>query len=374
MSTQGETQGSRILLVEDDAIIALRQRKLLEENGYRVETVHSGKKALATALDPERSIELILMDIDLGPGMDGTEVAERVLAERDLPVVFLTSHAEQEMVSRVKGITRYGYVLKRSGDFVLLESIAMALELFETRQALERSRDLYRSVANLTGDIIVRHDAEGHWTFLNNEAVRRWQISVEGNTDRHFMETVHPEDQERTREAGEWMRSSGQPVSGLVNRTWTVDGWRNYEWNSAPIFDASGRYLGHQATGRDITERLEVQRQLLLKDRALETAMAGVAMADHRGRITYANAAALELWGFDTLREVLGRRALAFWKHPRDVIRFMKQLGEKHQVSGRLEARGPKGRSFPVRVAASTVTDAQGHLLSYMAWFFPEEG
>lgn len=374
MSTPGPRQDKSILLVEDDAIIALRQRKLLEENGYQVETVHSGRKALTAALDPHRSIDLILMDIDLGPGMEGTEVAERVLAERDLPVVFLTSHAEEEMVSKVKGITRYGYVLKRSGDFVLLESIAMALELFETRQALERSRDLYRSVANLTGDIIVRHDAEGHWVFVNDEAVRRWRISVESDSDRHFMETVHPEDQERTREAGERMRATGRPVSGLVNRTWTVDGWRTYEWNSAPIFDPTGRYVGHQATGRDITERLEVQRALLLKDRALETAMEGIAMADPRGRITYANAAALELWGFDTVKEILGRRAIAFWDNPREVLRFMAQVGEQRQVSGRLEARGVHGRSFPVRVAASAVTDEQGRLISYMASFFPEEG
>ena len=58
-------------------------------------------------------------------------------------MVFLTSHTEKEYVDRVRGITSYGYVIKHSGEFVLTESIRMALELFEAHQrAREREESL----------------------------------------------------------------------------------------------------------------------------------------------------------------------------------------------------------------------------------------
>ncbi|TVR05762.1 MAG: response regulator, partial [Spirochaetaceae bacterium] len=71
-----------LLLVEDDAIIALAQRATLERNGYSVVTAHDGASAVEEALR-RPDVDLILMDINLGDGMDGTETAQRILAERD---------------------------------------------------------------------------------------------------------------------------------------------------------------------------------------------------------------------------------------------------------------------------------------------------
>ena len=115
----------KILLVEDEAIIAMAEAKMLQNHGYEAITVFDGQKAIEKA-DTEPGISLILMDIDLGSGIDGTEAAEKILKRRDIPVVFLTSHSEKEYVDKVKKITRYGYVLKNSGEFILIESITMA--------------------------------------------------------------------------------------------------------------------------------------------------------------------------------------------------------------------------------------------------------
>ena len=123
----------KILLVEDEAILALSEAKMIEKHGFEVEAVYSGEKAVERAVrDPE--ISLILMDIDLGAGIDGTEAAQKILATRDIPIIFLTSHSEKEYVDKVKKITGYGYVLKNSGEFILIESIHMAYKLFEAKQ------------------------------------------------------------------------------------------------------------------------------------------------------------------------------------------------------------------------------------------------
>ena len=124
-----------ILLVEDEAIISLSTSKILQKNGFNVITVHKGEKAVDAVRD-FTTIDIVLMDINLGKGMDGAEAAEQILKIRALPVVFLTSHSEQAVVDRIKSITRYGYVIKNSGEFVLLESINMALELSEANRNL----------------------------------------------------------------------------------------------------------------------------------------------------------------------------------------------------------------------------------------------
>jgi len=126
-----------ILLVEDEAIISLSTSKILQKNGFNVITVHKGEKAIDAVRD-SATIDIVLMDINLGKGMDGAEAAEKVLKIRSLPIVFLTSHSEQAVVDRIKSITRYGYVIKNSGEFVLLESINMALELFDANRKLLR--------------------------------------------------------------------------------------------------------------------------------------------------------------------------------------------------------------------------------------------
>lgn len=121
-----------ILLVEDEAIIAMAEAGMLKKNGYAVCLAYSGSTAVET-VERDEAIDLVLMDLDLGSGMDGAEAAERILSEKNLPVLFLSSHTEPEVVERTERIASYGYVVKNSGDKVLLASIKMAFKLFEAR-------------------------------------------------------------------------------------------------------------------------------------------------------------------------------------------------------------------------------------------------
>jgi two-component sensor histidine kinase/DNA-binding response OmpR family regulator len=132
--------GYRILLVEDQAIIAMSQQLELENHGYSVITCSSGEKAVSLVQDGE-PIDLVLMDIDLGSGMDGTEAAQRILAARDVPLIFLSSHTEPEIVRKTENITSYGYVVKNAGITVLDAAIRMAFRLFAALQETQRAQD-----------------------------------------------------------------------------------------------------------------------------------------------------------------------------------------------------------------------------------------
>ncbi len=138
-----------ILLVEDEAINAIVGKKTLEKYGYNVVISNSGEKAVEL-VKKYPGIDLILMDIDLGSGIDGTEAAEEILKNNDLPLVFLSSHTEPEVVEKTEGITSYGYIVKNSGETVLIASIKMAFRLFAEKEIVKlHQRELEASTEAL---------------------------------------------------------------------------------------------------------------------------------------------------------------------------------------------------------------------------------
>lgn len=126
-----------ILLVEDEAIIALNEIKQLTKAGYTVAHALSGEDAIELIDAQPSSVDLVLMDINLGAGMDGTEAAEVILKKHDIPLLFLSSHMEPSVVQKTEEITNYGYVVKSSSFTVLDASIKMAFKLFSAMRQLD---------------------------------------------------------------------------------------------------------------------------------------------------------------------------------------------------------------------------------------------
>jgi PAS domain S-box-containing protein len=138
-----------ILLVEDEVIIAMSEKISLEKYGYKVVVVNAGEDAIRT-VDDNSNVDLILMDIDLGGGIDGTEVARIILSNHDLPIVFLSSHTEPDIVRKTELITSYGYVVKNSGITVLDASIKMAFRLFNAKTEILTSEEKFSKAFNIS--------------------------------------------------------------------------------------------------------------------------------------------------------------------------------------------------------------------------------
>jgi PAS domain S-box-containing protein len=148
-----------ILLVEDEVIIAMVKAETIKQFGYTVLLAYNGNSAIEIATG-NAIVDLILMDIDLGKNIDGTEAARRILEKINIPIVFLTSHSEREMVERVRGITRYGYVIKDSGDFVLQSSIEMAFELFAAHEKTRSKENELSAIYENAPSIIILLDSD----------------------------------------------------------------------------------------------------------------------------------------------------------------------------------------------------------------------
>lgn len=120
----------RILIVEDEMIIAEDLSDLLSGLGYEVvDTAISAREALQVL--EEKSPDLALVDIRLKGGKDGIELAREIRDHYRIPFIFLTSHADPGTVKRAREVNPYGYVLKPFEEPAIHASIEMALANFE---------------------------------------------------------------------------------------------------------------------------------------------------------------------------------------------------------------------------------------------------
>jgi len=140
-----EGEKRHILLVEDEALIAMLEQQQLEKIGYSVVTASNAAAAVEAARKADPPFDAILMDIDLGRGQDGTQAAAEILGSSEVPIIFVSSHTEPEIVNKTEQITSYGYVVKNSGIVVLDASIKMALKLFAERMERQASESRLRS-------------------------------------------------------------------------------------------------------------------------------------------------------------------------------------------------------------------------------------
>ena len=117
----------QILIVEDEAIVSMDLRYKLEAMGYSVPAeINSGKEAVdaAARLQPD----VVLMDIRLSGEMDGIEAAEEIRRRFDIPVVYLTSHSDEDTLARAKRTEPSGYILKPFFDAELRAVVEMAIQ------------------------------------------------------------------------------------------------------------------------------------------------------------------------------------------------------------------------------------------------------
>jgi CheY-like chemotaxis protein len=124
----------RILVVEDEGIVALDLCNVLRKLGYAVTgTAASGEEAIRQAL--ETRPDVVLMDIWLQGVIDGIEAAQRIRAEVNIPVVFVTAHGDAETLDRASAASPFGYITKPYTPFELRASIELALQTEDSGRA-----------------------------------------------------------------------------------------------------------------------------------------------------------------------------------------------------------------------------------------------
>ena len=129
----------KILIAEDETIIRLDLREMLERAGYDVVAeARDGEEAVALARSAEP--ELALLDVKM-PKLDGIDAARRILEERPIPIVMVTAYGESELVARAVEAGVFGYLVKPFRETDLLPAIRTARARHEELAALREEAD-----------------------------------------------------------------------------------------------------------------------------------------------------------------------------------------------------------------------------------------
>lgn len=117
-----------ILIADDESIIRLGLKRILEEAGHTVYAAQNGVAAIRLA--ESRTPDLVILDIKM-PEMDGLEAARVLLDRAQVPIIFLTAYGEQELVERAARLPVMGYLVKPLKEAELLAMIQVAAQRFE---------------------------------------------------------------------------------------------------------------------------------------------------------------------------------------------------------------------------------------------------
>jgi len=129
------TESLKILIADDETLIAMSLTTMLQNIGHRVVArARSGQEAVEKAR--EISPDLILMDIKMND-MDGLEASRRILAEKPAPIVILTAFSQKDLIEQADAIGVSGYLVKPVSENDLLPAITLARSRFVQLRALE---------------------------------------------------------------------------------------------------------------------------------------------------------------------------------------------------------------------------------------------
>lgn len=303
-----EGKKKTILLVEDDSLVASITTEVLTSFQYDVIHVDSGEKALIINFE-SIPIDLILMDIDLGEGIDGPETARQILEKYYIPVVFHTSHSEKEYVERVKKITRYGYVVKNSGSFVLQSSIDMAFELFDANKKTKAAVAKLEATLDALPDLLLELGLDGFCYDFHSPNFGIQCKTGEQVIGKNIKETLPVKSVEVIMSAVKEAELKGYSAG----KQYSIFQKGEIRWYEISVSKKENNYNDQHFVllRRDITERKKTEEDNYKLSLAVQQSPVSIFITDCSGRIEYVNPKTIKTTGYSS-EELLGKRPSIF--------------------------------------------------------------
>ncbi|WLT32624.1 response regulator [Geothrix sp. PMB-07] len=253
----------QILIVEDEAIVAMDLKLHLQDLGYGVAGLAStGEESISLAASQKPG--LVLMDISLGAGMDGIEAA-RYMQAMGIPVVFLTAFADEVTLKRAKDSAPYGYLLKPFDERTLHSTIEMALYRHRMEQELKASESRMRSIIEHALDLVVILDQAGRVSYSSPAAAKILGYTYGERYGLPAVDLIHPDDQETYLDVlRELVQTPGASRTLEIRVMHRNGSPRLMEVVTHNALDVPGVH-GIVINARDITERrqAEIDRQIM---------------------------------------------------------------------------------------------------------------
>lgn len=371
------SQPSRILLVEDEALIALDLEASLRSRGYHVVSVVSGEEAIDAA--ERQPPDLVLINMRLEGGMDGVQVAAALRTRHDPAIIFLTAYAEKDLIERAKSTEPYGYLTKP----VSPEDLLRAVEATLYRHTMERR--LRESERRLELALEGAEMAMWDWDVRTGEGIVSDRYLEMGGYERGEVKTdyrtwkqhVHPDDWPMVRAAFTAHLDGRAPIYEAEYRMKCKSG--EWKWilvrGKALERSPEGKAVRMVGTLIDVDARHRVQSRLEESHELVRSVLSsldvGVCVATYPTRIIVeCNRAAEEIFGYSR-DEMIGSstRMLhvdekAFQESGRLVQKVLDSSGIYHRE---FQMRRKNGEIFPTEHYVARVPSPSGKAVNVVS-------
>lgn len=301
--------GKRILVVEDEVIISSDIQNTLRALGYEVAgSARSGQDAIArvAALEPD----LVLMDIVLEGPMTGTEAAEVITGKYDIPVVYLTAFADEETLAKAKITDAFGYVLKPFEDRGLQIALQMALYKSDMTRRLRESERRFRVLYEEAPLAYQSLDSDGLICDVNQAWLDLTGYTRDQVIGRPFASLLAPADGSDFDARFERFKAAGQIRGQLLEIVRAGGDHLTVSWDGQ-LASGGGDTTRAHCILTDVTERVRAGKALRESEehfrRVVESSAAGYSLVDRDGRYLEVNQAWLQMYGFESADQVIGR-------------------------------------------------------------------
>jgi PAS domain S-box-containing protein/putative nucleotidyltransferase with HDIG domain len=255
----------RILIVEDESLVARDIENMVTSQGYEVCGVASTSED-ALALTAESRPEIILMDVIIRGSLDGIALAEKIWDSYHIPIIYVTAYADEHTLKRAKITEPFGYILKPFDERELKIAIEMAYYKSRLAMKLKEREEWLSALLRSIGDGVIATDRSGQITFMNPlaEKLTGWrQEEALKMPLRDVFRTVISRDGEEP-EIILWAKDGGKfPI----------------EETKMPMSEGHRNTSGHVLVFRDISTRVRTEKELKESWQRLHEALEGTIQA-----------------------------------------------------------------------------------------------
>jgi len=374
------SKGLKILIVEDEQIVAEDIRHSLLNMGYSVSGIAgSGREALRQM---KNSVpDLVLMDIILRGRMNGIETAEKIRAQYDIPFIYLTAHADLDTLNKAKVTEPFGYVLKPLDNRELQSAIEMAVYRHRMEMSIKERESWFSTTLRSIGDGVIASDRKGHVTFLNPVAQKLTGRDKKDAVGKPLSRVFHILDLETRKKIK-------NPIGCILNEQMSQNSDGHsiliaqdkqeipIESTFSPIKNDRGDIIGTVVVFHDIIDRLSAEQTSRLTEEALreseeryrslfEESRDSIYITTRRGNFVIANQSTMELFGFSK-EEMFKLNLRELYVNPEDWRQFKRDIEEKGSVRDyEVKLKNKNGEERDCLLTSSVRLTQAGKILGY---------
>jgi PAS domain S-box-containing protein len=360
--SKGHNHRGRILVVEDQGIVATDIQRCLEDDGFEVTAIAASMDEAIREASRSRP-DLVLMDIRIQGEADGIDAADHLHRHFGLPIVYLTAHDDRDTMVRAQRTEPMAFLVKPFKPAELTRTVEIALNRSWV-EARDRERT-FLSAMDAIGDAVLTTDSQGYVRFMNRAAEELTGWRQELVLGVKATDVVHIVNERETGAEGfcALLNLDGAPESDSDHEYHVLarDGVDHWVTIKVTSIAGAGETSIRVVVMQDVTRRRQSDQALRRQADLLDQSHEPIFTWDVDGAISYWNRGAQTLYGFSPL-EALGRAVgeLLPAVHPSNEGAFETALARDGQWSGELTRRTKDGREIVVESLLVSVSDEAG--------------